>query len=221
MNVTSRRVRPYSGMWRSLPFQPLTIMTSIRRLLVLTALAACTFPAAAQNRPKGDAIEEGLRQAFTDYQKGDHEAVSEKLREILKQLEEKTVEKVAELLPKTIEYWQGGELMRDDLGLLGGGVSLSRTYTAAKREATVKVVKDSPLAKQLIPLLGNNDLIALSGRKTHRISGQTAVMEGDKKLQMAIDGRILLEVTGNQDAEEKDLVAIAKKLDLAALAKMK
>ncbi len=197
-------------------------MKSIRILTALALLTACILPASAQNRDKkGDAFEEGMRQAFADYQKGDHEAVTEKLRELLKLMEEKTVEKVAELLPKTIEYWQGGDLKRDDMALLGGGVSLSRTYTAAKREVTVKVVKDSPLAKQVIPLLGNPDLIALSGRKTHRISGQTAVMENDKKLQMVIDGRILLEITAAQEATEKEIIAIARKLDLAELAKMK
>jgi hypothetical protein len=84
-----------------------------------------------------------------------------------------------------------------------------------------KVIKDSPLVKGLIPLIANEDLLKLTGRKTHRISGETAVMEGERKLQLVADGRILVELVGNAEADEKDLVALARKLDLAALAKMK
>jgi hypothetical protein len=105
--------------------------------------------------------------------------------------------------------------------VVGGGISISRAYTLGKREITAKVIKDSPLVKQLIPLIANEDLLRLTNRKTYRISGETAVMEGARKLQLVVDGRILVELVGNEEVEEKDLVALARKLDLAALAKMK
>jgi len=192
--------------------------------LALAAVVSFALPASAQDPKKkiiDAAFDEGMRAAFADYKKGDTEAVTAKLRELLKLLEEDSAEKVGELLPETIEFWKGGTLKRDDIGALGGGVSISRSYTASNREVTVKVVKDSPLAKQIIPLLGNDDLVRLSGRKTHRIGGQTAVMDGEKKLQMVVDGRILVEVAGNEHATEKDLLLITKALDLKALEKMK
>lgn len=193
-------------------------------ILAIVAAASFALPASAQDPKKkivDAAFDEGMRSAFADYKKGDTEAVTAKLRELVKLLEESGAEKVGELLPETIDFWKGGDLKRDDIGAVGGGISISRSYTASNREVTVKVVKDSPLAKQIIPLLGNSDLVRLSGRKTHRIGGQTAVMDGESKLQMVVDGRILVEVAGNEQATEKDLLMIAKALDLKALEKMK
>jgi hypothetical protein len=195
-------------------------MTPILRLL---AAAACTVTVLqAKDEPrKNDLFESGLRQVFEDYKKGDDAAVTEKLRILLKMMEEKGAAKVGEILPETIEGWKGESLKQEDLGVVGGGISISRTYVSGKKEVTAKVIKDSPLVKQLIPLIANEDLLKLTNRKTHRVSGETAVMDGERKLQLVADGRILVELTGNAEAEEKDLVALVRKLDLNALAKMK
>lgn len=195
----------------------------MKTLLPLLSVAALAVPAvsAKEDPKKPDLFENGLRQVMEDYRKGDDEAVVEKLRVLLKMMEEKGAKKVGDLLPETIEAWKGESLKQDDLAVLGGGVSLSRVYASGKKQVTVKVVKDSPLVKQLIPLIGNEELMKLANRKTYTISGETGAMEGDKKLQLVVDKRILVELTANADADEKDLVAIARKLDLNALAKMK
>jgi hypothetical protein len=75
--------------------------------------------------------------------------------------------------------------------------------------------------KQLIPLLTNEDLIRASNRKTHRISGETAIMDGERKLQLVLDQRIFVELTGGETVGETELVAAARELDLRALAAMK
>jgi len=74
--------------------------------------------------------------------------------------------------------------------------------------------------KPMIELLGNKDLLALGNRETHRISGETAVMEGERKLQIVLDQRIYVELVANEGADRKDLVSLARKLDLRALAKL-
>ncbi|RYD68787.1 MAG: hypothetical protein EOP84_29690 [Verrucomicrobiaceae bacterium] len=170
---------------------------------------------------KPDLFESGLRQVMDDYRKGNEEAVVEKLRVLLKMMEEKGAKKVGDLLPEAIDAWKGESLKQEDLGAFGGGVSMSRVYVSGKKEVTVKVIKDSPVVKQLIPLIANEELMKLANRKTYSISGETAAMEGEKKLQLVVDQRILVELNANAEAEEKDLVALARKLDLNALAKMK
>lgn len=162
-----------------------------------------------------------MRQAFSDYKRGDSEAVTAKLRDLLKLMEEKGAAEVGEVLPAELAGWKGESLKRDDMSAVGGGVALSRLYASGEKQVTVKVVKDSPLVKQLIPLLANQDLIHLSNRKTARISGETAVMDGEHKLQMVVDGRIYVEFAGDEHSGEKELAALARKLDLGALAKMK
>ena len=196
---------------------------AMKTLLPILAIAALTVPAvsAKEDPKKPDLFESGLRQVMEDYRKGDDEAVVEKLRVLLKMMEEKGAKKVGDLLPENIEAWKGDSLKQDDLAALGGGVSMSRVYASGKKQVTVKVVKDSPLVKQLIPLISNEDLLKLANRKTYTISGETGAMEGDKKLQLVVDKRILVELVANAEADEKDLVAIARKLDLNALAKMK
>ena len=87
-------------------------------------------------------------------------------------------------------------------------------------KVTVKVMKDVPALKGVIAMLGNEELLKLGNRKTIWISGQTAVMDGENKLQFVLDGRIYLELLGNAKAGEKELVAFARKLDLREIAKL-
>ncbi len=196
-------------------------MKLIAKLLAIAVISSIP-PLGAKDVPiKGDPFEEGMRQAYADYRKGDSEAVTAKLRELLKLMEDKGAAKVGGILPDSLNGWKGESLKNDDLGVVGGGVAVSRNYVSGKHEITVKVTKDAPVVKQLLPLLTNQDLIRLSNRKTHLISGETAIMDGERKLQMVLDGRILLEMTGSVGTGEKELVDLARKLDLRALAKMK
>lgn len=191
------------------------------KTLVPALLAAIALPMSAAP-PKGDAFEEGMRQAFADYKAGRHEAVTAKLRELLKLVEERNAEKIGDLLPDKLIDWKGETPKREDLAIIGGGLSISRTYVSTgNRTLTVKVVRDSPLVKQLIPLLTNEDLIRASNRKTHRISGETAIMDGERKLQLVLDQRIFVELAGGETVGETELVAAARELDLRALAAMK
>lgn len=199
-------------------------MNILRRSFIVTTLLSA-LPLASQaaepTKKPVDPFEEGIREAFVAYKKNDYEATTAKLRELLKIMEEKSAEKVGEVLPASIEDWKGEALKRDDLSALGGGASISRTYEKGAQEITVKVVKDSPLVKQLIPIFANEELLRLSNRKTYTVSGEKAVMEGEHKLQLVVDGRIYVELVGDATTGEKDLLGLARKLDLNALAKMK
>ncbi len=162
-----------------------------------------------------------MREAFAEYKKGNGEAVTAKLRELLKLMEDKGAKKVNGVLPDDLAGWKGDVLKRDDIGMIGGGVALSRAYQSEGKKVTIKVVKDSPLVKQLLPLLTNQELLELSNRKTHRIGGETGVMAGEHKLQLVVDSRIYVELEGGEETGETELVALARKLDLNALGKLK
>jgi hypothetical protein len=196
-------------------------MNSILKLLVLAAISS-SLPLFAQGQPKpGDPFEEGMRQAFADYKKGDNDAVTLKLRELLKLMEGKAAQKVGLLLPDAVDAWKGESLVVDEAGSVVGGFSLSRSYTSGERKIAVKLVKDSPFIRELLPLFANEELIRMTNRKTHQIAGHTGIMEGENKLQIVVDERIYVELEGDKGTGETDLVAFASKLDLAALAKVK
>jgi hypothetical protein len=193
--------------------------TRFFQTLVVFALLAIGNTATAQ-QAKTDAMSIGLRDAYNLHQKGDNEALTAKLRELLKLAEEAGAKKLASRLPETIGEWKGEEIKPEDLALLGGGTSLSRTYKSGDKKINVKVVKDSPVAKQLAPLLKNEEFLAISGRKTERISGRTAVYEGERKLQMILGDDLYLEVAGNEPCTSKDVAGLARKLDIRSLERL-
>lgn len=195
-------------------------MKSILKLIVVAAVSTL-LPLPAKAQPvKIEGFEEGMRQAFAEYKKGDTDAVTAKLRELLKLMEAQGAAKIGALLPDAVDAWKGESLKIDD-GAGGGGVSISRNYVSGENRIGVKVVKDSPTVTELLPLFANEELIRMTQRKMHKISGQTAIMEGENKLQIVVDGRILVELEGDAGTGETGLVAFANKLDLAALAKIK
>ena len=196
-------------------------MKSILKLIVVAAVSA-VLPLPAKAQPvKIEGFEEGMRQAFAEYKKGDTDAVTAKLRELLKLMEAQGAVKIGALLPDAVDAWKGESLKIDDGAAGGGGVSISRNYVSGENRIGVKVVKDSPTVTELLPLFANEELIRMTQRKMHKISGQTAIMEGENKLQIVVDGRILVELEGDAGTGETGLVAFANKLDLAALAKIK
>ena len=200
---------------------PRQAMNTLSRSFLLLALSSLPLAAAEPAKAAVDPFEDGMREAFVAYKKGDDEAVTAKLRTLLKLMEEKGARKVGEVLPETVEEWRGEALKRDDMASFGGGLAISRTYEKGKQEITVKVVKDSPVVNQLIPMIANEELLRLANRKTHSVSGETAVMEGEHKLQLVVDKRIYVEFTGDETSGENELLGLARKLDLNALAKMK
>lgn len=197
-------------------------MKYIPAIALFTVIAAMPFSIQAkENAANTDPVEEGMRQAFADYKKGDSEAATTGLRAMIKLIEDKGAVGVAKLLPDQLEDWKGESLKRDDMGILGGGVSISRVYVSKGHKIAVKVIKDSPMVKQLIPLLANEDLIRLSNRKTYRVSTETAIMDGTQKLQLVVDERILVELTTEDEKMETEMVGLVRKLDLKSLAQMK
>ncbi len=174
----------------------------------------------AAEKKEEDEVEKGLRQVYATYRAGDDQEVLAQLRALVKLVEAKAADAVGELLPAEVGDWKGESMKREDLTIAGGGISISRMYVSEEKQIAVKVIKDAPVLKPMIALLGNKDLLALGNRKTHRISGEIAVMEGERKLQMVLDERIYVELVGNAEADEQDLVSLARKLDLRALAKL-
>jgi len=162
-----------------------------------------------------------MREAFTTYKKGDAEATAAKLRELLKVLDSKAVAQLGTLLPDMLGDWKADALKTEDPTSPGGVVTHSRTYASGEKKVIVRVAKDSPQLAELLPLLVNEELLKLANRNVYKIAGQSAVMEGGNKLQVAVDERILVELQSEAGATEAELVDLAGKLDLAAMAKVK
>lgn len=192
----------------------------MKTFLLPTIALFSTLGAFADDKKKDD-VEQGLLLAYNEYQKGNYSAVNDKLREVIKLVEAKNAKRVGDILPEKIDDWFGTELKREDLAAIGGGISVKRSYNQESKSINVKLVKDSPLVDKWIQMLANKDLLNASGKKTYTIDGETALIDSPLKVLVAIEGEILLEITGDNDCKTKDLVAFARKLDFKALKKLK
>ena len=194
-------------------------MKTLLTFLLSFGLLSVSLSAQSKDKKK-DPIEQGLRDAFSAYQKEDLDTVAAKLKEILKAIDEKKAAKVGAVLPDEIDDWKADELKREDLAALGGGISVKRTYTREEKSITAKVVKDSPMVDQWLKILSNRDALKFTGKKVHTIDGEAALVDSERKILIGIEGEVLLELDGDNDCEAKDILAFARKLDLKAMKKL-
>lgn len=192
----------------------------MKQLIIILVAGLFPFSSFAKPDEKKDPIEQGLRDAFSAYQKEDLDAVAEKLQAILKLIDEKKAALVGEVLPDKVEDWKADELEREDLSALGGGISVKRTYTFEEKSITAKVVKDSPMVDQWLKVLSNRDALKFTGKKVHTIDGEAALVDSERKILIGIEGEVLLELEGDNDCEAKDILAFARKLDLKVMKKL-
>jgi len=99
--------------------------------------------------------------------------------------------------------------------MFGGGVQAERGYTNADgQQVRIQVMVDSPLVAQMAGLYAIPAMAAMMG-KLVRIGGQQAVVNEQGEIQMLVDSRVLVTVTGDAPAEAKQKYAEA--VDLAKL----
>lgn len=162
-----------------------------------------------------DPVERGLHQAQELYRTGQHRLAKAKMKEVLRLMEQLSKHSGQGILPKRVNEWSGGDLDRDELR--GAGFSLTRHYTYERKGIYLKLTKNSAEADKIIRKLSNNAWVWRSGRRSHIINGFRAVMESERKLQMAIGNGILLEVQGDDDTAVRDIIRFTGRLDIARM----
>jgi hypothetical protein len=199
--------------------------------LALVALGSLlgTSIAVAQLPPKEshykDPVTDLLRSAMQKYLKGDLSGTSTDLEQAKKLVDERRADKAVTLFP-TVEGWTSRKVEKQDDGLFGGGAQLQRTYdNNVKKEQRIKaeITMDSPLLKQLEPLLTNPIISKASGYETKKVQGKDALLkktgEG-AELQVWVGSGVLFKLTGS-DMPENDLVTFAKNFDFDEIEKLK
>lgn len=186
-----------------------------------TALLAAFTLSISTGLGTADEVGDLFKDSWKKYKSEDYGEVIGKLRDLIKLLEDKTAQRAEVVIPERVADWSGGDLKRESLVFLGGGVSVQRSYRQGAKEITVKMVKDSPLGDELMKILNNDDLIKASGKRVHTIYGEKAIVENERKLLMVVDNEIFLEITGDNDTRSADLVKFTRKLDLRSMKKMK
>lgn len=195
--------------------------------LILSPLlgAAMLVPLFAADPKKPEPFEDSLRDAVKEYRAGKLDKARAALDKATALLETQRSGKVATTFPDPPEGWSAGEVEKSDIpDYLGGGRTIKKTYLekAGRKEIILEVIIESSFAKLLTGLVGNDAVAESQGFKVRKIGNDRALLKETAtggELNLPVDDRILIKLTGKGGAGEKDLLAMARDVDRNSLKK--
>ena len=128
------------------------------------------------------------------------------------------------LLPEALKGWKADDATSQAAGaaMMGGGITVERSYHKGSSKVTIQVISDSPLMQGVMMMLSNPMFASSDGGRLERISGQKASVKynennerGDIKIVVA--NRFLITIEGRKVAKD-DLKEYAKAIDYKKLA---
>jgi hypothetical protein len=187
-------------------------MTRILTALLLAAL--CLPPAWA-----ADDVLDAIDSARKAYQSGDLGGAKQSLDLASQLIGQKNAEAFAALLPAPLAGWKADRVQTAAVGAVGFGASTaSRTYTNGKgQNVDVQITGDSAMVTQFATLLSNPQIAGAMG-KIVRVGNQRAIQNPDGDINMVINNKYMIVVSGSADAAAK--MAYAQAVDVSKLSKM-
>ena len=182
---------------------------------ILLALTAMTLllPAAA----RADDIADAMNEAMRAYQAGKIGAARTALGEATQLLAQKAANGLGVAMPAPLSGWQAADVETNTaaLGLLGGGSVSSRRYTNGQgQHVEIQITADSPIVSQL-GMIMTNPMMAGAMGKLIRIGNQRAIQTSNNEIQMLVNNRVLVTISG--DASDDAKLTYAKAIDFAKL----
>jgi hypothetical protein len=183
-------------------------------------LTAAAFLSMQASLASADEIDEAIGNATKAYKAGELSGAKQALDLASQLVAQKVADALVAALPKALTGWKAG----DADTTAGGGFGLavtqaSKSYTNAKGDSVeVTISSDSAFMGQLVAMLSNPQLAALMG-KTVTIGTQRAIQTKEGEIQMLVNNRFVIQVSGGGTADDK--LNYAKAIDFAVLGKMK
>lgn len=179
--------------------------------VMLTANVAGWVPAHA------DEVEDAMKEALEAYKNKDYKAATESLDYATTLIRQQKGNVLESYLPDPLEGWKAEDAESAAAGtaFMGGGVSAQRVFTKDDKTVTVALVTDSPMLSGMMMMFGNPMFATSDGGKMQRINGQKAMVKRGE-VTMAVNNTL---VTINGNADETELIAYAKGVDVEGLAK--
>jgi hypothetical protein len=187
----------------------------VMRRPMLLALATVPLLLAAQGR--ADEVSDALGEATRAYQSGQIAAARTAMEEALQLLAQRTAAGLGSALPNPLSGWQAekAETQTAALSFLGGGSQASRRYrNGAGQDVEIQVTADSPVLSQLAMVMANPAIAGAMG-KLIRVGSQRAIQTNNNEIQMLVNNRILVVISGSASTEDK--LTYAQAIDLTKL----
>ncbi len=187
--------------------------------MIALAIITLSTPALA------DSVTDSIDKAKALYNEGKYYKAVTELNFAIGLIQDKQLDKFKGLLPAPPQGWSASEAegTRAAGQLMGGGITVSRTYTSNDgQEVRIEMITDSPLLSSVMMLL-SNPLITSSGRLV-AINGEKGLEEWHPQdhsgqLQIVLLNRMLITVSGSNLKSKNTLYDFAKRLDFNKIKK--
>ncbi|MBN1999492.1 hypothetical protein JW935_18180 [candidate division KSB1 bacterium] len=195
----------------------------MRHLIFILGLACAVL---TLTTAQADEVTSQIDKAKNLYSQGKlSEAVTE-LNFAINQIQSLQIDRYKTAFPNPPSGWEAEDFESGAAGMafMGGGTSISRNYTKTDSDGEtsvkIEVVSDSPLLSSLMMMISNP--MFLGGKKVVSIGGEKAVEEwsdSDKsgQLQIVIENRMLITVSGNGLASKDALYTYANGMNINKL----
>lgn len=178
---------------------------------------------------RADEISDTIDRAKKLYQEGKYSEASSELQFAVSQIQNLQAEQLKKLLPGPLPGWTAEEasVSAAPMGLFGGGVTASKTYT---KEDTgefieVEILTESPLLQTALMFLTNPAMLAgQPDTKLVRVKGEKALEKFSPKdkegeLSVVLEGKTLITVKGSEITNKNILYEYMEKMDFGTIKK--
>ena len=166
-----------------------------------------------------------IEEAVNQYKKGDLAGAASNLDYASQLVRQKKSEVMKDLLPEPLAGWKAEEATAQSIGtaVFGGGITVSRQYTAKQSKVSIDIMSDSPVLQSLVMMINNPMVAGASGGKLETLNGQRAIIQYDEStrngdVNIVVANKFMVTVKG-QKVDRSDLLSYAKSVDYETLSK--
>ena len=166
-----------------------------------------------------DDIKASIKAGLEAYEDGDIKAAKEEIDFAQQLLAQMRLKELQAHLPAALEGWTRQEDKRrggGGLGVLGGGQSVNATYRRGRERIQVQIMANNQMVATFAAMFANPAMMGSMGT-VKRIGRQKVVITKRGDVQTLIDNRILVQVQGRAEVEDKE--AFFKAINIRKLKK--
>ena len=197
---------------------------NIKKIFQVTLLATgCLF--FSNSSLMADDVIKTIEEAVNQYKSGDLAGAVSNLDYASQLIRQKKSEVMKNLLPEPLKGWEADAPTAQAIGtaVFGGGITVTREYTAKQSRVTIDIISDSPVLQSLVMMINNPMVAGASGGKLVTVNGQRAIVQYDEAsrsgdVNIVVANRFMVTVKG-QKVDREDLLAYANAVDFETLSK--
>ena len=183
----------------------------------------------AGNVAAGDSVLEQIQAGIEAYKAGEYKQAITELNFAIAEIQSKVDEAAKQVLPEPLPGWKAEEAEAQSMAMMGmGGTTISRSYfkEGSGERVEIQIVADSPMI-QMFAMMMTNPMMMQSdpATKVFRHNGKRGLMKHEKNSReweatlLLGNGRIMVQVSGTNLADEAPVLAYLDAIDLEKIEK--